>query len=502
MRKIFAFLMALLPLQMMAADYVDAINTSSTKYEAGHQVIYEMNVGSFTAAGTLAAAQQKLGDLKTLGVDIVWLMPIYPRGSSKSPYAVMNFDDVNSNYGTKNDLKNFVAAAHEKNIMVILDWVPNHTANEHPWRTSHPSWYNGEHSYPDISDLNYDNADLKAEMLRIMKGWIDCGVDGFRFDFVTNTKPSYWMSTNASLKEYAASKGKSDIVLLAEIDTNDNQRFSNKTNNIGFTHDYAWWLQETVLRNGFGKNKNVSTLKSNLEKFLTDSPALNLSRMVYLTSHDQNWNDGGATLADMYGDSRYALTALAFTLYGTPMIYNGQEIGGSQKLDYFNDTKVNWNSVDNKMKNTVRTLTALKHWAGALEDAVKVNWLNTGNNNVLAYTRKAGDNEVLVILNLSTSDATVTLSVTAGEWSQWLDSKTIRNGVNRTSVSFTASKSFTIEGNGYQVYTRGTTSGIRTITTPRSVDGRIYTLSGHQVKDKNSLRPGIYIQNGKKFIVK
>ncbi len=287
---------------------------------------------------------------------------------------------------------------------------------------------------------------------------------------------------------------------MAEIDTNDNQRFSNKTNNIGFTHDYAWWLQETVLRNGFGKNKNVSTLKSNLEKFLTDSPALKLSRMVYLTSHDQNWNDGGATLADMYGDSRYALTTLAFTLYGMPMIYNGQEIGGSQKLDYFNDTKVNWNSVDNKMKNTIRTLTALKHWAGALEDAVNVNWLNTGNNNVLAYTRKAGDNEVLVILNLSTSNATVTLSVTAGEWSQWLDSKTISSEVKRTSVSFTASKSFTIEGNGYQVYTRGTTTGISTVTAQRPADGRIYTLSGQQVKDKNSLRSGIYIQNGKKFI--
>ena len=110
MRKFFALLMALLPLQMMAADFIDDINSATAKYEAGHRVIYEMNVGSFTTAGTLAAAQQKLGDLKTLGVDIVWLMPIYPRGNSKSPYAVMDFDAVNSNYGTKDDLKKFVAA--------------------------------------------------------------------------------------------------------------------------------------------------------------------------------------------------------------------------------------------------------------------------------------------------------------------------------------------------------------------------------------------------------
>ena len=72
----------------MAADYVDAINSATAKYEAGHQVIYEMNVGSFTTEGTFAAAQQRLGELKALGVDIVWLMPIYPRGGGiNSPYA-------------------------------------------------------------------------------------------------------------------------------------------------------------------------------------------------------------------------------------------------------------------------------------------------------------------------------------------------------------------------------------------------------------------------------
>ena len=93
MKRIIVYLLALLPLQMLAA---------------GRQVIYEMNVGSFTQAGTLAAAQQQLDELKSLGVDIVWLMPIYPRGSSKSPYAVMDFAAINPSYGTVEDLKAFV----------------------------------------------------------------------------------------------------------------------------------------------------------------------------------------------------------------------------------------------------------------------------------------------------------------------------------------------------------------------------------------------------------
>ena len=68
---------ALLSRPVSAADYVDDINNSTEKREAGHRVIYEMNIGMFTQAGTFAAAQTRLSELKQFGVDIVWLMPIY-----------------------------------------------------------------------------------------------------------------------------------------------------------------------------------------------------------------------------------------------------------------------------------------------------------------------------------------------------------------------------------------------------------------------------------------
>ena len=383
----------------------------NTTYNIAQSVIYELNVGSFTQQGTLKVAQARLDDLKTTGVDIIWLMPIYPRGSSKSPYASMDFESVNPSFGTIDDLKNFVDAAHQRGMKVILDWVPNQTANEHPWRTAHPDWYTGKHSYSDISDLNYDNAELKAEMNRILKQWIEvAGIDGYRFDFVTNTKPSYWLDTNAELKAYAKTLGKEELILLAEIDTNDNDRFSNKTNQIGFTHDYAWWLQETVLRNGFAKNNNVATLKTNLQKFINDSKTLGLTRMVYLTNHDQNWNDGGATLTDMYGDNRYALTVLEFTLYGMPLLYNGQEIGDNQKLDYFNNTKINWNKVDEKMQSLVLDLTKLKHTNAALAATADITFLDVDNSNVLAYKRTSGNSQVVVALNFGTVDAAVSVN--------------------------------------------------------------------------------------------
>ena len=84
-----------------------------------NRVIYQMNVGAFTAEGTFQAATQQLGRLDTLGVDIIWLMPIYPRGATmNSPYAAMDYKAVNPKYGTVDDLKAFVARAHELGINV------------------------------------------------------------------------------------------------------------------------------------------------------------------------------------------------------------------------------------------------------------------------------------------------------------------------------------------------------------------------------------------------
>ena len=100
---------------------------------ADNRVIYQLNVGAFTPEGTFNAALQRLGYLDTLGADILWLMPIYPRGDMKhSPYASMDFNQVNPSYGTVDDVKAFVARAHELGMKVWRDWVPNHVANENP----------------------------------------------------------------------------------------------------------------------------------------------------------------------------------------------------------------------------------------------------------------------------------------------------------------------------------------------------------------------------------
>ena len=108
--------------------------TSTIRPGRRNASLYEINLRQFTPEGTFAAAQAQLPRLKTLGVDILWLMPIHPIGQKQrkgplgSPYAVRDFMAVNPEYGTLDDLKRFVAEAHRLGLHVILDWVGNHTS--------------------------------------------------------------------------------------------------------------------------------------------------------------------------------------------------------------------------------------------------------------------------------------------------------------------------------------------------------------------------------------
>jgi glycosidase len=106
--------------------------------------IYQINTRQFTPEGTFRAAEKELPRVKALGVEILWLMPIHPiglknrKGALGSPYAVKDYYGVNPEFGTLDDLKHFVSAAHNLGLYVILDWVANHTAWDNPLVTEHP----------------------------------------------------------------------------------------------------------------------------------------------------------------------------------------------------------------------------------------------------------------------------------------------------------------------------------------------------------------------------
>ena len=451
---------------MAADDFVDDINAGT--YGRGQQVIYEMNVGSYTSEGTFAAAEQRLDELKRTGVDIVWLMPIYPRGGGiNSPYAAVDFKAVNPDYGTVDDLKSFVSAAHGKGIKVWLDWVPNHTATDAKWVSSHPEYYktvNGQmvhpNNYGDVYQLNYDNADLVEAMNDCLKYWIDAAdIDGYRCDYISSKDipMSYWQNTIPMLKNYKSGK---EIVMLGESDFTDPN--NTRLQAAGFDYDYAWGFQTKLERYG-SAGVYANPLKVYCTDLIEASKQMDVARMLYVTSHDMNWNEEKKTLTSKYGQNRYLLTVISYTLWGMPMIYNGMETGGNQALNYFEDTKVDWTQTDSKMLNTIRTLAALKHTQAALHDGAKasenapVEFLSTTNSNqyILAYRRAAGNSEVVVLLNTGTTPQTALLTGINGNYSQWLNSESITKGVSRRNFNFTGNLSVSVPAKGYLVYVKG-----------------------------------------------
>ena len=142
-----------------------------------------------------------------------------------------------------------------------------------------------------------------------------------------------------------------------------------------------------------------------------------------------------------------------------PLVYNGQEIGGEEILNYFTDSKINWNNKDNKMYNTIRTLTALKHSVTAFKDGKtkeergSITWLKS-DNNIVAYIRKNGNSQALVVLNLGPKVDVTLNGVPQGKYTQWLDSKTISNGVSQKNVELSSNPTINLGKNGYAVYVK------------------------------------------------
>ena len=140
-------------------------------------VLYELNIRQFTSEGTFNAAIERLPFLRSIGVDAIWLMPIYPigvegrKGSLGSYYSIRDYKGVNPEFGTADDLRAFISAAHAMGIKVLLDWVANHTARDARWITERAAdWYERDEQgvakvpwdWTDTAKLNYANHDVWA----------------------------------------------------------------------------------------------------------------------------------------------------------------------------------------------------------------------------------------------------------------------------------------------------------------------------------------------------
>lgn len=328
-------------------------------------VVYELNTRQFTPEGTLNAAREQLPRLRELGVDVVWLMPIYPigelgrKGTLGSYYAIKDYCDVNPEFGTLEDFDAFVEEAHSLGIKVILDWVANHTAPDHPWVTEQdPSWYYRdslgrtivEYDWTDIAKLNYGAEGLREAMRSQMEFWLERGIDGFRCDVAYLVPKDFWQPTIAGFRE-ASDK---PLYFLAEAE-------EDWIYEAGFNSMYGWRFHH--LLNGIAQGtKTKADLIAEIQKYYISSEG---NHLAFTSNHDENsWS--GTEFARM-GDAVKAMTVLCWTLPHTqPLIYTGQEVGNLHSFEFFEkDVAPEWE--EGEYSEFYRRLAELKHDHPALD---------------------------------------------------------------------------------------------------------------------------------------
>jgi glycosidase len=427
--------------------WVDVPNSEVTPVTKNNKVIYEVNVRNYSAEGNFKGLEKDLPHLKDLGVDILWLMPIHPIGEENregflgSPYAVKNYKAINPSYGTAEDFKSLINAAHAANMEIWIDWVANHTAWDNNWVSEHLDYYaekDGQRPYSpegwnDVVQLDYNNADMRAAMIDAMKYWVsEFNIDGYRCDAATFVPLSFWKEARAQVDAVK------NITWLCEGDNADYME--------AFDYDYAWAFNTAM--NNFGKDNNVPVLVSECEKLFNNAAYKNKGRMVYLTNHDLNAHDG--TEFTRYGSSVLPLTVLSFTIYDMPLIYNGQEIGMDKAMSLFDLDPVRWSPANQIYVNLFSKLTQLKRTQPALEDGANRGALKiypTNNEKVFVYSRVKGDNEVLTVLNLGKVAVKFrfTDAVPSGQFKDYL---------NNTYKEFSAEEGIVLLENGYAVFVK------------------------------------------------
>lgn len=374
-------------------------------------VIYEVNIRQYTEEGTFAAFAEHLQTLKDMGITTLWLMPIHPisetnrKGTLGSYYSISDYREVNPEFGTKEDFAALVEQAHALGMKVMLDWVANHTGWDCAWITEHPDWYtkdaDGNIIWPqgtdwnDVADLNYENQEMRAEMIDCMKYWVESyDIDGFRCDYAGGVPTQFWEDARAALEEIKP------MYMLAEDNTTRNLL------NQAFDFNYNWNLYEILLSVATGKRKAsgiAETIPDPLSQEVSARYPDGTYTLNFLDNHDKNSWD--RTIREAFEpDILPVMFSLIYTIPGAPLLYTGDEIALDHALAFMEKDAVDWENSEYDYRPLLAELGAIRKNYPALycgNYGGGINYCDVGNKSVLAFYREKDGSLVKCIFNLS-----------------------------------------------------------------------------------------------------
>lgn len=387
-------------------------------------VIYQVNLRSFSPEGNLKGVQKRLDSIQKLGANVIYLMPIYPVGVLKaagkygSPYCVKDYKAVNPDFGTLDDLRSLVTAAHSKNMAVILDWVANHTSWDNQWITAHSDWYqkdaNGNITIPpgtnwqDVAQLNYNNTDMKKAMIDAMSYWVyNANIDGFRCDAADFVPQAFWTQAITEIRKIKNQK----MIMMAE-----GTRVNHYDAGFDYTFGFSYF---DALKKVFSEAQPASYLQTESSK---EYGQLDSSKRIvrYITNHDVNLSDG--TPLELFGGKKGSLAAfvIASSMKSVPMIYGGQEIGYAKRIDYFDKIAIDWSTADYAMLKEYKKIIAFRNTSEALRKGKITGY---SSNDATVFSMETGADKVLIVVNVKNKAIKYATS-TALANTTWVDALT------------------------------------------------------------------------------
>lgn len=456
-------------------------------------VFYEVFVRSFydqsgDGIGDFKGLTQKLdylndGDPNThndLGITGIWLMPMM-KSPSYHGYDVADYYATEPDFGTMQDFEEFLAAAHARGIKVIIDLVMNHSSSQHPWFTQsannqngYRDWYvwsdnnpgfigpwgqtvwhpkNNDYYYgifwDGMPDLNYNHPPVKAEMLNIVKYWLDKGVDGYRLDAIKYLVEDGQLLENTSgtyafLEQFndTYKAENPDAFTVGEVWSSTQSivpYVQNERLDVCFEFGLAGAILDAV------NNGNPQSIANQLETVQNSYPLLQYA--TFLTNHDMDrvFSTLGSNV-----DKMKLAAALYLTLPGIPFVYYGEEIGLAGTGDHLNirrpmhwsddahagfSSTTPWQTIGgNFLTNNVEDMdndpnSILRHYKKLIRIRNEQEALRRGqtqvvqadNNKVFSFARVHGEEAILVVSNTGTVGVNPALSLSqsalpAGEY--------------------------------------------------------------------------------------
>ncbi len=383
-------------------------------------VIYEIYVKTYSLDGDFTALTNRIQQIKNLGVNVIWLMPVHPSpqlSPSNPGYAIDDYFQINPQYGTLNDFKTFVDSVHANGMRVMMDYVVNHTHNTHsfmldaikygsasPYRNFY--YWNPDGSYQymftwtDLPSINYDYQRNMDYLVDMAKYWMEnYKVDGFRCDVawgINDTRsngPAFWQNWRQTLKTI-----KPDALLLGELDATEYYspyQYFNKKFDSGY--DYS---TINAMRNALSNNTLISQLDTAEAYYASPNYPSYVAPMKYIENHDEP-----RFISQYSVDQTKAAATIELTLPGIPLIYAGQEFGETTQRGL-----VDWTDPNN-LRPFYQKLIRIRHEYKSLEFGKYSNVVTSSPDTVFAFARVADTLSALVASNLTGGRTTFHFSI-------------------------------------------------------------------------------------------